>query len=112
MATVKFLVVNVFSKTAYQGNPLAVVDDRDKALTISQMQLIARQFNLLETTFVNSSTPSNVKYRLRSFLPNGREVFSAGYNSLRAIWWIARNGLVGDETSRFDNNAKGVIFNV
>ena len=112
MATVKFSVVDVFSKKAYQGNPLAVVDDRDNALTISQMQLITRQFNLSETTFVNSSTLPNVKYRLRSFLPNGREVFGAGHNSLGAIWWIARNGLVGDETSRSDNDAEGLIFDV
>jgi PhzF family phenazine biosynthesis protein len=93
MSTIKFSIVDVFSTTAYRGNPLAVVDDRENILSTTQMQLITRQFNLSETTFVNTSRFHGVKYRLRSFLPNGREVFGAGHNSLGAIWWIALNGI-------------------
>jgi trans-2,3-dihydro-3-hydroxyanthranilate isomerase len=107
MSTVKFSVVDVFSKTAYQGNPLAVVDDRENALSTAQMQLITGQFNLSETTFVNSSFLPRVKYRLRSFLPNGREVFGAGHNSLGAIWWIASNGLLKDLTARSTIDVEG-----
>ena len=99
MSLINFSIVDVFSKTAYQGNPLAVVDDRENALNTTQMQLITRQFNLSETTFVNSSSLPGIKYRLRSFLPNGREVFGAGHNSLGAIWWIARNGLHVDDSA-------------
>lgn len=109
MSTIKFSVVDVFSKTAYQGNPLAVVDDRENTLTTTQMQLITRQFNLSETTFVNSSSLPGVKYRLRSFLPNGREVFGAGHNSLGAIWWIARNGLLTDVSPKPATDVQGAI---
>jgi trans-2,3-dihydro-3-hydroxyanthranilate isomerase len=46
-----YFVVDVFSETALQGNPLAVVMDTIN-LTTERMQAIAREFNLSETTFV------------------------------------------------------------
>jgi trans-2,3-dihydro-3-hydroxyanthranilate isomerase len=115
MSTIKFSVVDVFSKTAYQGNPLAVVDDRENALTTAQMQLITRQFNLSETTFVKISQLPGVKYRLRSFLPNGREVSGAGHNSLGAIWWIARTGLLTDiapKTAADEQVTPEILFDI
>jgi trans-2,3-dihydro-3-hydroxyanthranilate isomerase len=109
MSTVTFSIVDVFSKTAYRGNPLAVVDDREAVLSTTQMQLITRQFNLSETTFINLSSLPGVQYRLRSFLPNGREVFGAGHNSLGAIWWIARNGLLSDVIPETTTRSQGSI---
>jgi trans-2,3-dihydro-3-hydroxyanthranilate isomerase len=50
-----YFVVDVFSETALQGNPLAVVMNRTN-LTTEQMQSIAREFNLSETTFVERRT--------------------------------------------------------
>jgi trans-2,3-dihydro-3-hydroxyanthranilate isomerase len=44
-------VVDVFTDTALAGNPLAVVMN-DVGLLTEQMQAIAREFNLSETTFV------------------------------------------------------------
>ncbi|KAK2839330.1 hypothetical protein FQN49_006247 [Arthroderma sp. PD_2] len=95
MSTVNFSVVDVFSTTPYKGNPLAVVDDLSSSLTDTQMKHIARQFNLSETTFVSLPTIQNAAYRLRSFLPDGKEVFGAGHNSLGAIWWLAKRGNLG-----------------
>ena len=46
-----YFVVDVFSETALQGNPLAVVMNT-VGLASEQMQAIAREFNLSETTFV------------------------------------------------------------
>jgi trans-2,3-dihydro-3-hydroxyanthranilate isomerase len=46
-----YFVVDVFTKTALAGNPLAVVMNTCD-LTTEQMQAIAREFNLSETTFV------------------------------------------------------------
>jgi trans-2,3-dihydro-3-hydroxyanthranilate isomerase len=46
-----YFVVDVFSDTALQGNPLAVVFDT-AGLTTEKMQSIAREFNLSETTYV------------------------------------------------------------
>ena len=46
-----YFVVDVFTDTALKGNPLAVVMNTTD-LTAEQMQAIAREFNLSETTFV------------------------------------------------------------
>lgn len=51
MAALDYWVVDVFTETALAGNPLAVVRN-DANLTTAQMQAIAREFNLSETTFV------------------------------------------------------------
>jgi trans-2,3-dihydro-3-hydroxyanthranilate isomerase len=51
-----YFVVDVFSATALQGNPLAVVMNTI-GLTTDRMQAIAREFNLSETTFVERRAP-------------------------------------------------------
>ncbi|CAI7645751.1 unnamed protein product [Penicillium viridicatum] len=79
MSKLRYYIIDVFSSIAYQGNPLAV-------------------FNLSETTFVCPPADPKASWRLRSFLPNGVEVFGAGHNSLGAWWWIADSGLLGEIT--------------
>ena len=51
MAELDYLVVDVFTGTALEGNPLAVVMDT-AGLSTERMQAIAREFNLSETSFV------------------------------------------------------------
>lgn len=46
-----YYIVDVFTKTPFEGNPLAVVMNTAN-LTTERMQAIAREFNLSETTFV------------------------------------------------------------
>jgi trans-2,3-dihydro-3-hydroxyanthranilate isomerase len=46
-----YVIVDVFTRTALAGNPLAVVFDTI-GLATERMQAIAREFNLNETTFV------------------------------------------------------------
>jgi len=50
-AELEYFIVDVFTKTALAGNPLAVVMNTVD-LSSEQMQAIAREFNLSETTFV------------------------------------------------------------
>lgn len=50
-AELDYCIVDVFTDTALQGNPLAVVIDT-AGLPTERMQAIAREFNLSETTFV------------------------------------------------------------
>jgi len=50
-----YFVVDVFTDEALKGNPLAVVMN-NVGLTTEQMQAIAREFNLSETTFVERRT--------------------------------------------------------
>ncbi|CAI6100787.1 unnamed protein product [Clonostachys chloroleuca] len=92
MSSLNFEIVDVFSDVPFKGNPLAVVDATTSTLTTTQMQLIARQFNLSETTFVLPVAQDKADARLRSFLPDGREVFGAGHNILGAWWHLAQSG--------------------
>ncbi len=50
-AELDYFVVDVFTRSALQGNPLAVVLDT-AGLATERMQAIAREFNLSETTFI------------------------------------------------------------
>ncbi|KAK7393893.1 hypothetical protein QQX98_013321 [Neonectria punicea] len=94
MTSLQFSVVDVFSKTPYKGNPLAVVNDVEGLLSDTQMKLIARQFNLSETTFFSRPELPGATYKLRSFLPDGREVFGVGHNILGAWWFLAQGGFL------------------
>lgn len=94
MSSVAFSVLDVFSKTPYKGNPLAIVDGTSQDLTTAQQQLITRQFNLSETTFFFLPTKTSATYKLRSFLPDGKEVFGAGHNILGAWYHLAAAGLL------------------
>ena len=47
----RFRVVNVFAESRLAGNPLAVIENAD-GLSDAEMQRIALQFNLSETTFI------------------------------------------------------------
>ena len=51
MANLDYFVVDVFTETPLAGNPLAVVLNTC-GLATDQMQAIAREFNLSETTFI------------------------------------------------------------
>lgn len=95
--SLKFAVVDIFSPTAYKGNPLAVVDALDTPLTDTQLKLVARQFNLSETTFFSKPRSSRAAYRLRSLLPDGKEVLGIGHNILGAWWFLAQGGFVDFE---------------
>jgi trans-2,3-dihydro-3-hydroxyanthranilate isomerase len=51
-----YYVVDVFTDRALAGNPLAVVNNNAQ-LSTEQMQSIAREFNLSETTFIERRAP-------------------------------------------------------
>jgi PhzF family phenazine biosynthesis protein len=111
--TLPFVVADVFSSTPYKGNPLAIVSTLaiELPLSKSQYQHIAHQFNLSETTFF--SKPSNPKahFALRSFLPDGREVFGAGHNILGVWWYLASAGfLTFEESNRATDHPNAWIF--
>ncbi|PVH69277.1 phenazine biosynthesis protein [Cadophora sp. DSE1049] len=113
MSSVPFAIVDVFSTTAFKGNPLAVVDNRTTNLSTKQMQLIARQFNLSETTFFSHSSLEKATFKLRSFLPDGREVFGAGHNILGVWWFLAAGGLLDlSNLARKDNKRNTEEFEV
>jgi len=89
-----FSVVDVFSRTPYKGNPLAVVENLTDNLSDDQLKLITQQFNLSETTFFSHPTTPKADFKLRSFLPDGKEVLGIGHNILGAWWHLAHNGFL------------------
>ena len=62
MASYEFVTLNVFTDERFGGNPLAVLPDAN-GLTDAQMQAIAAEFNLSETTFV--LPPDNPRHHAR-----------------------------------------------
>src|SRR6187401_3541483 len=73
----RYCTLDVFTDTRYAGNPLAVVLDGD-GLDTDTMQLIAREFNLSETVFVQRPADAAHRARLRIFTP-ARELPFAGH---------------------------------
>ena len=63
-----FVTVDVFTDRRFGGNPLAVVPDA-RGLTSAQMQAIAAEFNLSETTFVLPPQLTHGAYSLRKHVP-------------------------------------------
>lgn len=60
--------LDVFTSEPFGGNPLAVFPEAE-GLTDAEMQNIARELNLSETTFVFPSTQAPAQYRVRIFTP-------------------------------------------
>jgi PhzF family phenazine biosynthesis protein len=86
-----FAQVDVFSFTAYLGNPVAVIFDAEH-LEDADMQRVARWTNLSETTFVLPPTTREADYRLRILTPGGELPF-AGHPTLgSAHAWLERGG--------------------
>lgn len=76
----KFHTLDVFTTRKFAGNPLAVVLDADH-LSAEQMQMITKEFNLSETTFVmKPDHPANTA-KMRIFFPGGEMSF-AGHPTL------------------------------
>jgi PhzF family phenazine biosynthesis protein len=75
-----YKVVDVFTRKAFLGNPVAVVLDAE-GLDTHAMQSIANWTNLSETTFVLPPTTSSADYRLRIFTPRSELPF-AGHPTL------------------------------
>jgi trans-2,3-dihydro-3-hydroxyanthranilate isomerase len=80
MATHPFRIVNVFTEgqVPFTGNPLCVFEN-GSGLNSEEMQALARQFNLSETTFILPSTSANA--RVRIFTP-AYEMAFAGHPTL------------------------------
>jgi trans-2,3-dihydro-3-hydroxyanthranilate isomerase len=89
-ATLRYDVVDVFTDRPFAGNPLAVVHGAD-GLSTGQMQAIAREFNLSETTFPLPPLAA-ADYRVRIFTP-AAEIPFAGHPSIGTAWVLARDGV-------------------
>lgn len=91
---VNFETCDVFTKTPFSGNPLAIVYGADD-LSTEQMQTIAREFNLSETIFVQ--TPDNPAHsaKVRIFFPTA-EIPFAGHPTIGCAIALASSQNEGD----------------
>jgi trans-2,3-dihydro-3-hydroxyanthranilate isomerase len=92
-AVLDYWVVDVFADGAFAGNPLAVVLDAD-GLSTEQMQSMALEFNLSETTFPVRTSTAGADYLLRIFTPAAELPF-AGHPSVGTAWLMHALDRVG-----------------
>ena len=93
MKKARFVRVDVFAKKPFGGNPLAVFPEAE-GLTPREMQLLAKEMNLSETTFVvPASKGSGADFRVRIFVPD-KEIPYAGHPTLGTFYVLAREGRI------------------
>lgn len=90
MSTTPFVTLDVFTDTRFGGNPLAVFTDA-RGLTDAQMQSLAAEMNLSETTFVLPPQDSANTARVRIFNRTAEMPF-AGHPSVGTGWVLSQMG--------------------
>jgi trans-2,3-dihydro-3-hydroxyanthranilate isomerase len=88
-----FVIADVFTRTAFGGNQLAVFPDA-RGLSDRAMQALAREFNFAETTFVLPPADPRHTGRVHIFTPT-RELPFAGHPTIGTAAVLASRGLVG-----------------
>jgi trans-2,3-dihydro-3-hydroxyanthranilate isomerase len=88
----RFIQVDVFTDTMFRGNPLAVVLDA-AGIADDEMQSIAREMNLSETTFVLPPQRNGCVAWVRIFTP-GLELPFAGHPTIGTAFVLATEGLL------------------
>ncbi|MGH7736858.1 MAG: PhzF family phenazine biosynthesis protein [Candidatus Tyrphobacter sp.] len=97
--TLRYRVVDVFTQTALEGNPLAVFyEERDLAPEL--MLRIARELNLSETCFLMPATRGDCALRVRIFTP-ARELLFAGHPTIGAAYVALECNLAAGERQSF-----------
>ena len=85
-----FTTVDVFTDRRFGGNPLAVITDA-QGLSSEQMQSIAAEFNLAETTFVLPPQDPAHTAHVRIFTPKA-EIPFAGHPNVGTAFVLAQAG--------------------
>lgn len=84
---INYSILDVFTRTRFCGNPVAVIHDGSH-LTTSQMHAIAREFGFSETTFVLPPKDAASTAQVRIFTPF-EEVPFAGHPNIGTAFVIA-----------------------
>lgn len=95
----RYSVVDVFTETPLEGNPLAVFLDGGD-LADREMQSIARELNLSETVFVFPPSRADCVARLRIFTPAAEMPF-AGHPTLGTVFALVRAGRIASDAGAF-----------
>jgi len=92
MRSYPYRILNVFAESDFGGNPLCVFEHAD-GLSDIEMQALALQFNLSETTFILPSDKATA--RMRIFTP-GTEMAFAGHPSIGTAHVVSALSETGD----------------
>ncbi|SEO72838.1 trans-2,3-dihydro-3-hydroxyanthranilate isomerase [Rhodospirillales bacterium URHD0017] len=103
MRTFSFVTVDVFTDRRFGGNPLAVFPDAE-GLSDGEMQSLAAEFNLSETTFVLPPADAANTARVRIFNRTAEMPF-AGHPNVGTGWVLAGMGRGHDGLLRFEEIA-------
>lgn len=86
--TIPYVTLDVFTKSIFSGNPLGVVFlPSPTALTQSQKQEIAKEFNYSETIFVHPIDPQTPTQQRIDIFTTQRELPFAGHPTIGAASW-------------------------
>lgn len=96
-----YCTLDVFTDRRFAGNPLAVVFDA-RGLDDATMQVVAREFNFSETTFVLSPSDPSYTARVRIFTPGGELPF-AGHPTVGTAFALASLG-------RIPSDSRDIVF--
>ena len=103
MPTYDFVTLDVFTDRPFGGNPLAVFTDA-RGLTDAQMQSLAAEMNLSETTFVLPPADPANSARVRIFNRTAEMPF-AGHPNVGTGFVLAGQGLGRDGVLKFEEIA-------
>ena len=103
MKTYEFVTVDVFTDRRFGGNPLAVFPDAE-GLSDADMQSLAAEFNLSETTFVLPPDDPTHTARVRIFNRTAEMPF-AGHPNVGTGWVLAGRGRATGGVLRFEEIA-------
>ncbi|MEO6913442.1 MAG: PhzF family phenazine biosynthesis protein [Candidatus Baltobacteraceae bacterium] len=95
----RYRVVDVFTDTPLQGNPLAVFPDA-RGLDDLTMQAIAKELNLSETVFILPPRGSEYAARVAIFTPT-MEMLFAGHPTLGASYVMVDERMIAADCDRF-----------
>jgi trans-2,3-dihydro-3-hydroxyanthranilate isomerase len=97
--SLRYRVVDVFTRQALEGNALAVFPD-GSGLDSVTMQRIAKELNLSETVFVLPASQADCAACLRIFTPN-KELIFAGHPTIGTSFVLLDERMVPEGTEHF-----------
>jgi trans-2,3-dihydro-3-hydroxyanthranilate isomerase len=98
MSHLRYLHLDVFTSTPFEGNQLAVYP-KPGTLTAEQMQKIAQEMAFSETTFIHPPE-SGGDVRMRIFTP-GDELPMAGHPTIGSTFALAHEGVIARGREKF-----------
>ena len=106
--TYRYSVVDVFTEIPFAGNPLAVFLEPD-GLSGDEMQMLARELNLSETTFVLPPERAGSLARVRIFTP-GKELPFAGHPTIGTAFALVRSSPTARTRKKSGPNCKRFLW--